>query len=493
MAETNNNSNVLNVSYTAEEKLTRARIHLSRSHPFFGYLVNYMKLRDVEKQPYKCHIPTLAVTTGTTVMYNPKFIDGLTDNDVCLGVLAHEVMHLALKHSMRQGSRNIMLKFDEKVMIDGKEQIIPTYVSLYNIAADIVINNLLVQNSIKLPENGLIPSGDSFTIWGVTLKDITSQSAEEIYDTLAKSLEKQCEENKGKGKGKGEGVSVSVSFPGEDSAGDKNKNGDKPNTVYDMKGSPKGFDQHLWDEDGKKKGEGKEGEEGEGKGQDADGDSDEMGDVDWDAAVAEAAEHSKRQGKVPLGMEREFTVVKTKRINLDGYLRKIIGEMIPMDYTWNRPNKNLIHMGYYLPSTYGEKIKILFSIDTSGSVSNEDLSHYMGIISNIAKSHNTSVEFRLLTHDWEVHDDVHMYNGNMRKLNDIKIHGGGGTSHIPLFDYIFKKRYHKETRLLISFTDGYSSYPDKMPEGFKVVFVLAGSHCHVKDMPKWGISIPYAH
>ena len=476
---------VFNVSYTPEEKLVRGRVQLSRNHPFFGYLVSFLKFRDLDKNPFSQYIPTLAVTSGTVVMYNPSYVASITDNDVILGVLAHEVMHLALKHNMRQGSRNIMLKFEEKVIVDGKEQTIPTYVSLYNIAADIVINNMLVNNNIKLPEGGLIPSGNSYSIFDVTINNIDTLAAEEIYDMLAKELEKQCKNNKGKGKG--EGASVGVSFPDKSSAGDRSKDGDTPGTVYDMKGKPKGFDRHLWDD--------KNNEEGKSKGEleDSDKDPSDMGEVDWDKAVAEATETAHKQGKTPLGMEREFKVVKTKRLNLDGYLRKIVGEMIPQDYTWSKPKKSLINQGFYLPSTFGEKIKILFSIDTSGSVTNEDLSNYMGIISNISKSHNTSVEFRLLTHDYDVHDDYHMYNGNMSKLKGIKIHGNGGTSHVPLFEYIHKKGYDRETKLLISFTDGYSTFPDRVPKGFRVVFVLAGSHCSVDNMPKWSRSVTYSH
>ena len=485
MGESSVNSSVFNVSYTPEEKLVRGRVQLSRNHPFFGYLVSFLKFRDLDKHPFTTYIPTMAVTSGTVVMYNPSFVASISDNDVILGVLAHEVMHLALKHNTRQGSRTIMLRFEEKVMLDGKEQMISTYCSLYNIAADIVINNMLVNNNIKLPEGGLIPSGNSFTIFGVTIKEIDTLAAEEIYDILAKALEKQCKENKGKGKG--EGASVGVTFPDKNSAGDKPKDGGNPGTVYDMKGKPKGFDSHQWDDNTN--------EEGKSKGELADGEADpsDMGDVDWDKAVAEATENAHKQGKLPLGMEREFKVVKTRRLNLDGYLRKIIGEMIPQDFTWSRPNKRLINQGYYLPSTYGEKIKILFAIDTSGSVTNEDLSNYMGIISNISKSHDISVEFRLITHDCDVHDDYHMYNGNMEKIKNVKIHGNGGTSHVPLFDYIHKKGYDRETKLLISFTDGYSTFPDRVPRGFQVVFVLAGSHCGIDHMPRWSRTVTYSH
>ena len=487
-------NNILNVTYTPEEKLMRGRIQLNRQYPFFGYLVAYMKFRDLQEKPFGQYIPTLAVTSGTTIMYQPSYIESITDNDAVLGVLAHEVMHLALKHNERQGARTIMLRYNTPLP-DGTE--VSTYVSLYNIAADIVINNLLVKNNLKLPEGGLIPNNDSYTFLGVEIKDISDKSAEEIYDILAKGIEEKCKQNKNnKGKGKGEGQSIEVSglSPDKDSQGDKSSSSEKPTVVYDApKGTPKPSDDHLWDEKGEQKNKSNSGdEEGDGDPSKSNGeDENDFGKIDWDKIVAEAKEHAVRRGNVPAGMEREFQVVKTKRLNLDAFLRRTIGQFVPMDYSWRRPNKNMIYHDCYMPSTYGEKIKILFSIDTSGSVTQEDLTKYMSIISDITKSHDVSVEFRLLTHDADVHDDYHMYNGNMDKIKQIKIHGGGGTNHIPLFDYIFQKKYHRDTKLLISFTDGYSCYPEKVPRGFHVVFVLAGRHCPEKDMPDWATTVVY--
>lgn len=482
--------NILGVKYTPEEKLFRAKVQLDRQFAFFGYLAAYLKFRDVEKDPFKVPIDTLAVTSGTTVMYNPKYVAEIKDNDMVLGVLVHEVLHLAWKHNERQGNRNIMLMTME-TMPDGSK--VPRFVSLYNIAADIVINNVIVKNNIKLPESDLIPENDKLKIFGIELTNIIDLSAEEIYDMLAKELEKQCNKNKGKNQKGGNSISVSGLSPNKDSLGDKQpSDSDNPSVVYEMDNLPKQGDSHLWDQDSKTQ------KKEQGGNKDSNGEEQSTSpfddeEIDWDKIVADATERAVRQGTLPAGMDREFKVVKTKRLNIDAFLRKTIGQFVPLDFTYSRPNKHSIIHDSYMPSTHGERIKILFSIDTSGSVTQTDLSKYISLITNIAKSHELSIEFRVLTHDVDVHDDYHVFNGNIEKIKRIKVHGGGGTSHIPLYKYITKKGYNKDTKLLISFTDGYSSYPERPPAGLRSLFILAGDHCAKNDMPKWGSVIEYKH
>jgi predicted metal-dependent peptidase len=51
-----------------------------------------------------------------------------------------------------------------------------------------------------------------------------------------------------------------------------------------------------------------------------------------------------------------------------------------------------------------------------------------------------------------------MKNGNVNKIKNIKIVGGGGTSHFPVVDYLNDKM--KGTNILVAFTDGYSDIED---------------------------------
>jgi predicted metal-dependent peptidase len=83
----------------------------------------------------QAEIPTLA-TDGTKILYSPTFLDTLSDAQLT-GVLAHEVLHCALLHPFRRGSR------------DAKK---------WNVATDYAINGELVKCGLTLPTDVLIDS-----------------------------------------------------------------------------------------------------------------------------------------------------------------------------------------------------------------------------------------------------------------------------------------------------------------------------------------------
>jgi len=64
-------------------------------------------------------------------------------------------------------------------------------------------------------------------------------------------------------------------------------------------------------------------------------------------------------------------------------------------------------------------------------------------------------------------------------LRDIKFKGRGGTSHIPVFEYIDRNIKHPD--VVICITDGYSEYPTKKPR-YPVIWLLTENHRE----PPWG-------
>jgi predicted metal-dependent peptidase len=78
--------------------MTKARAQLVLDAPFFGVLALNLELEEGNWQP------TMAVD-GKTIVYNTEFVASLSDDEI-KAVLAHVVMHLALKHHLRRGSRD---------------------------------------------------------------------------------------------------------------------------------------------------------------------------------------------------------------------------------------------------------------------------------------------------------------------------------------------------------------------------------------------------
>ncbi len=100
-------------------------------------------------------VDTLA-TDGKRLVYNPEFINRFSLEEH-IGLVAHEVMHLALAHHARRGHRD-------------KER--------WNVSADLAINPLLIEAGFILPKGGCIPGEGTYA------KLPFGKSAEEYYALL---------------------------------------------------------------------------------------------------------------------------------------------------------------------------------------------------------------------------------------------------------------------------------------------------------------------
>ena len=96
-------------------------------------------------------------TNGQRIIYNPEFVENLTPAGL-EGVLAHEVLHCALAHHCRRGSREL---------------------GLWNEACDYAVNPIVLDNGMALPAGVLV---------NPAFHDL---STEEIYAHLRKGREQQ--------------------------------------------------------------------------------------------------------------------------------------------------------------------------------------------------------------------------------------------------------------------------------------------------------------
>jgi len=137
---------------TAESKILKARVRLLLSQPFFGNLLLY--LEPVEKKGMA--MPTMA-TDGDHLFFDPDFVMNLPTEHL-IGVMVHEVGHIALRHLARRQGRNPIK---------------------WNLSADYAINDLIVNTT---DNNGCrmfqLPPGILFNpAWH-------DQTAEWIYNKL---------------------------------------------------------------------------------------------------------------------------------------------------------------------------------------------------------------------------------------------------------------------------------------------------------------------
>ena len=100
-------------------------------------------------------------------------------------------------------------------------------------------------------------------------------------------------------------------------------------------------------------------------------------------------------------------------------------------------------------------------IDTSGSISHPELSTFMTGLSEL---------MRLVSdlHVWVADAEVHRYYHNP-VLSEIELIGGGGTSFVPLFEDIDRRKI--KPTLLVYFTDTFGEFPER-PPSYPVLWVV---------------------
>ena len=387
--------------------MKKFRIMLYDNQPFFGHLVQHLNLIETKK------IPTAGVDERNNLYYNPDFISDLTDEEG-KGVMAHEVMHLALECFDRLGERDK---------------------NRWNIAQDVIINHILVQNGLEIPEEGIIPQNGTLELeqYG-TLENVGDEYSESVYawlkenepdaESLIDSFDKIVQSSGESGEG-GKSIQIPEDVDIEES------------DEYDKVGS---------------------------------GSED---DVDWDKEMEKAAhKHATERGEAPAGVEGMIDSKRSDDVNWKNLIRTTISELNPYSQTYRKPHKNSHSVGHYIPSQKKKgSISVIAVVDTSGSVSDENLSKFIGEVINIINTYE-QIDLTVIQHDAEV-QDVETYNRpKSSDFTKFEIAGRGGTSHVPVFDAIEDEQLADHETIIVCLTDGYTNVPDSVPDAKDIIWVI---------------------
>ena len=123
------------------------------------------------------------------------------------------------------------------------------------------------------------------------------------------------------------------------------------------------------------------------------------------------------------------------------------------ELTWRRFNKHRLADDYYLPSLISETVgEVILSIDTSGSISNDDIGRIAAHIQELCET-VTPERIRVLWWDTQVHGEQ-VFEGDYTNLKSLlKPMGGGGTRVGCVSDYVVSKGLNADC--MVVFTDGY--------------------------------------
>ena len=201
-----------------------------------------------------------------------------------------------------------------------------------------------------------------------------------------------------------------------------------------------------------------------------------------DGIIKQAAEQTQKAcGNIPSYLKEIIDDILKERprvYNWRSQFRRMLGTEI--DITLRRTHKRESKRFSDSPGIkFNRKISILVAIDTSGSVSDTELSEFFSEIMHIkrAGAKVTICEFDADIHSiWE-----------FKKLQNIKITGRGGTNFRPPVDYY--KAHKKDYTMFVMFTDGCADINNLDVPGNNMTWVISSSGSK-QDYPGKVIYIP---
>lgn len=193
----------------------------------------------------------------------------------------------------------------------------------------------------------------------------------------------------------------------------------------------------------------------------------------WRQNISRARQMAKMQGEGMGSMDSMVDELLEPRINWKEMLRSMLLTSIPSDFRLIPPNKKHLWRGYYLPSSYGESIEIAVAIDTSGSMSNDDVAICLNEVRSVCQQFK---DYRI--HYLQCDDGIQDYQEVTPYVEFTnRIHGRGGTSFVPVFEAICDRALN--VSCLVYFTDMMGTFPDTSPN-YPVIWI---STSRISDAP----------
>jgi len=160
------------------------------------------------------------------------------------------------------------------------------------------------------------------------------------------------------------------------------------------------------------------------------------------------------------------------RVLLAGHIRAAIQEGSGADdYSYSRPSRRYAGSGFVYPRLRGRIPKVALVLDTSGSMSAQDLSVALSEVKGVIEAAGDAV-------DWIAYDTEVASSGRTRRLQDIKLAGGGGTD---MSAAIMTAVERSRPDVIVVMTDGYTQWPPE-PVGPHVIAAIINTR---QTPPGW--------
>ena len=165
-----------------------------------------------------------------------------------------------------------------------------------------------------------------------------------------------------------------------------------------------------------------------------------------------AAAQASGAGNVPGNIKRMISELTQPKINWRELITQQIQSTVKNDYTWTIPNKKHFSNGFVLPNMRKDQaIEVCVAIDTSGSISNDQLKVFYSEIAGIMQAYD-DYNIKIWCFDTNIHNPQDFDISNGDDLVNYEAKGFGGTDFEVNWNWM--KHEAVEPKLLIVFTDG---------------------------------------
>lgn len=449
------------------KRLLLSRMRILINNGFYGLLLMHIGFALDE------NIST-AATDGEKIMFSPDFLDTLNDRELDF-VLMHEIVHIALRHYDRIGG------FDNEK---------------FNIACDIVVNsNILLSENMDKSAITLGAYGESMHL-APDGSEGYNYTVEQLYSLLPVTVSADESDEQGNNSGSSDGDSDngidgnSDDDNGNDSDDDDDNDG---NGNSDNQGKPK-FQNGKSRKSGKKSGKSNDCADKNGNWDDHSHwnehktDNELLKDL-WVKHIKDAGEAiSVRdsitcRGTLPMFAKRILKELRQPQTDWRTILDEFVEEEIS-DYSFTPPDRRFSDSPFFLPD-FNEKDdkveKILFMIDTSGSMSDKEITAAYSEIKGAIDQFGGKLSGWLGFFDADIIEPVPFSDED--EFRKIEAAGGGGTDFGIIFQYVKEYMSDDLPVSIIILTDGFAPFPDESAAmNIPVLWLLNNEEVE----PPWG-------
>jgi predicted metal-dependent peptidase len=358
-----------------------------------------------------------SATDAKSFYYNPEFIERLDTHQIKF-VLIHEALHCALTHFARRGNRKK---------------------HTWDLACDFAINPLLIKEGFHPPLDVPI------------FRQYEGMIAEEIYPMIDDNLDQE---------------------PMDQHLYDDQNNEDSKDSDGGMR------EDDLTQKEKNQSGESKNNQSTSSlaqRPQSLNPDEIEKLATQWQKNLASSAQLAQEAGKLDGEFAKLIDFFLQPRVSWQSLLSTFMSRLARDDFSYSRPSRrpgNAI-----LPTLRSHQIDIAVAIDTSGSISQQEIDEFVSEINAIKSTIRSSIT--LIACDDKIFPSSPWRYESWEEINfPASLGGGKGTNFRPVFELL--NSLDNPCDVLVYFTDAKGLFPEKIPN-YPVLWLVKG-----KETVPWG-------